>query len=103
MNCILLKRMTWHDQADFWRPEHLLTMLAVVTPSLMALQPSQPPIERFEETESVPASERLPAAPLVKSVYALAWLMVFFYVWTAWRRLNKVEIEMRSLAKRQRH
>lgn len=73
----------------------------VFAPPLMALQPPGEPIEGFEPVESVPPSEQLPAAPLLITAYAFAWLVVFFYVWTVWRRLNKVETEMRVLEKRQ--
>ncbi len=46
--------------------------------------------------------EQLPAAPLLIGAYVFVWIVVFFYVWTIGRRLNKVEAEMRSLAERQR-
>jgi CcmD family protein len=38
--------------------------------------------------------EALPAAPLVFAAYAVAWLAVFFYAFTIWRRLSKVEHEL---------
>ena len=37
------------------------------------------------------------------TAYAFAWVVVFFYVWTVWRRLGKVEAEMQTLEKRQLH
>ena len=64
--------------------------------------PSSPPIEGFETIDKLPPSEQLPAAPLLVAAYAFAWLVVFFYVWTVRRRLNKVEAEMHVLEKRQR-
>ena len=53
--------------------------------------------------DQLPPEERLPAAPLLVTAYAFAWVVVFFYVWTVWRRLGKVEAEMRVLEKRQLH
>ena len=66
-----------------------------------ALAFQQPPIEGFEPVDKLPPAEQLPAAPLLVAAYAFAWLAVFFYVWTVWRRLNKVEAEMRIFEKRQ--
>ena len=48
-----------------------------------------------------PLTEPLPAAPLLITAYAFVWVAVLFYVWTLWRRLNKVEADMRTLAQRQ--
>ena len=41
----------------------------------------------------------MPAAPLLIAAYAFIWVAVIFYVWTIWRRLNKVETEMQALAR----
>ena len=57
----------------------------------------------FLPVDQLPPSEQLPAAPLLITAYAFVWLAVFFYVWTVWRRLNKVEAEMSVLEKRQRN
>jgi CcmD family protein len=69
--------------------------------AVFALQPGQPPLEGFEPIDSLPPAEQLPAAPLLVAAYAFAWLAVFFYLWTVWRRLGKVELELRALDKRQ--
>ena len=69
----------------------------------------QPPDERqrdfgqYVPFDQLPPSEQLPAAPLLITAYAFAWVVIFFYVWTVWRRLAKVEAEMRVLEKRQLH
>jgi CcmD family protein len=55
----------------------------------------------FLPIDQLPPSEQLPAAPLLITAYAFVWIAVFFYVWTVWRRLNKVEAEMRVFEKRQ--
>ncbi|HEY1912168.1 MAG TPA: CcmD family protein [Vicinamibacterales bacterium] len=52
----------------------------------------------FVPVDSLPPSEQLPAAPLLISAYAFVWIAVIVYLFTIWRRLNKVEADMRSLA-----
>ena len=47
--------------------------------------------------DSLPPAEQLPAAPLLVAAYAFVWVAVMVYVWSIWRRLNKVEAEMRAL------
>jgi CcmD family protein len=42
----------------------------------------------------------LPAAPLVMAAYSVAWLVIFGYVWSIWRRLSQVEQEITSVSKR---
>ena len=54
----------------------------------------------FLPVDQLPPSEQLPAAPLLITAYAFVWIAVFFYVWTVWRRLNRVEAEMRQLEQR---
>lgn len=54
----------------------------------------------FLPIDQLPPSEQLPAAPLLITAYAFVWIAVFFYVWTVWRRLAKVEAEMRVFEKR---
>ena len=91
----------------------LVMMSAVVGVLFMAIpgaaQPPQPPDEQqrefgeFVPFDQLPPSEQLPAAPLLVTAYAFAWVVVLFYVWTVWRRLSKVEAEMRLLEKRQLH
>jgi CcmD family protein len=84
----------------------LITILwsFVLALPVMALQPpsGQPPVEGFEPIDKLPPAEQLPAAPLLVAAYAFAWLAVFFYLWTVWRRLNKVEAELRVFEKRHR-
>ena len=54
----------------------------------------------FVPVDSVPLSDQLPAAPLLITAYAFVWIAVMFYVWTIWRRMSKVEDEMRALAQK---
>ena len=69
--------------------------------AILAFQQPGPPIEGFEPVDKLPPAEQLPAAPLLVAAYAFAWLAVLFYVWTVWRRMNKVDAEMRLFEKHQ--
>ena len=48
-----------------------------------------------------PVTEQIPAAPLVISSYGFFLVLLFVYLWTIWRRIGKVEGEMRALERRQ--
>jgi CcmD family protein len=67
---------------------------------LAAAQPPSQPQGGFVPIDQLPAPESFPAAPLVIAAYAVAWLATFFYVWSVWRRLNKVEGELKDALKR---
>ena len=54
----------------------------------------------FVPITSLPPSQQLPAAPFLIGAYAFIWLAVMFYLWSIWRRLAKVEQEMRVLDSR---
>jgi CcmD family protein len=54
----------------------------------------------FVPADSVPLADQLPAAPLLITAYAFVWLAVTVYVFSIWRRLNKVEDDMRALAQK---
>jgi len=62
---------------------------------------SQPAQDGFVPVTGVPASEQIPAAPLVVAVYAFFLLLMMFYLWTIWRRIARVEADMRALEHRQ--
>ena len=62
-----------------------------------ALLLAQPQSE-FIPVSELPASEQLPAAPLVIAAYAFVWLAFLAYVWVIWRRLGKVEAEITALS-----
>ena len=55
----------------------------------------------FVPVDQLPPADQLPAAPLLVAAYAFVWVAVLVYVWTLWRRLNKVEDEMHALQRRQ--
>ena len=74
--------------------------LALLAPAAFAAQ--QPPAgqSEFVPADTLPPADQLPAAPLLVAAYAFVWVAVLFYVWTIWRRLNRVEDEMRALERR---
>jgi CcmD family protein len=79
----------------------LLTTALTAAPVLAA----QPPAgqSEFVPMKDLPPTEQIPAATLLVVGYAFIWVAVAFYVWTIWRRLNRVEAEMRALAQKMPH
>ena len=65
----------------------------------------QPPAAQSEyvPVKDLPPVDQLPAAPLLVAAYSFIWLAAMFYLWTIWRRLGKVETEMRALEQRRSH
>ena len=63
-----------------------------------ALQP--PASGEFVPLDQLPPSDQLPSAPLLVTAYAFVWVAMLFYVWTIWRRIGKVEADMRALERR---
>ena len=52
----------------------------------------------FVPLDQLPPTDSLPAAPLLIAAYAFVWAVLMVYLWSIWRRLGKVETEMRTLA-----
>jgi CcmD family protein len=78
--------------------------MMLLTQALFALGLQPPPNQgEFIPLNELPASEKLPAAPFLIAAYAFVWVAVMFYLWTIWRRLGKVETEMRALEQRRSH
>lgn len=67
---------------------------------LLAGQPPSAAQEGFVPIDQLPPGEQLPAAPLLIAAYAFVWVATLFYLWTIWRRLDKVEADMRALERR---
>jgi CcmD family protein len=63
-------------------------------------QPSSAAQDGFVPIDQLQPREELPAAPLVMAAYAVAWLVIFGYVWTIWRRLARVEQEIATVSQR---
>jgi hypothetical protein len=64
----------------------------------LALQP--PAQSEFVPASSLPPGEQLPSAPLLVAAYAFVWIAAMFYMWTIWKRLGKVEANIRTLEQR---
>jgi CcmD family protein len=76
-----------------------LTSFVLLSSSAFAIQP---PAGQggFVPADSVPLADQLPAAPLLITAYAFVWLAATVYLFSIWRRLNKVEADMHSLAQK---
>ena len=74
-----------------------IATLLWVTPVLAAQPPGQ---DQFVPVKELPPSEQMPAAPLLITAYAVFLILVVFYLWTIWRRLNRVDADMRALEHR---
>jgi CcmD family protein len=72
----------------------LIVGLLVQSAHLMA-QPGQ---SEFVPVNELPASEQLPAAPLLIAAYAFVWLAFLAYVWMTWRKVGKVQSEISALS-----
>ena len=73
----------------------------VAAPVAAAMQPpSSAAQDGFVPIDQLQPREELPAAPLVMAAYSVAWLVIFGYVWSIWRRLSQVEQEIASVSKR---
>jgi CcmD family protein len=94
---------------SMWKRTLTFTAMLLLAARLGAAQPpagqtptGQAPAGQSEyvAVDQLPPVEQLPAAPLLIAAYAFVWLAVFFYVWTVWRRVNKVEDEIRTFRSR---
>jgi CcmD family protein len=69
-------------------------------PAASQPQPGQESPDQFVPVTSLPVQDQIPASNLVMAAYAFVWAALLVYVWTVWRRLMKVEQEMRDLSSR---
>ena len=70
-------------------------------PAVTEQQPPNSGLDGFVPAQSLPQTEQIPAAPLLLSSYAFFLILMMFYLWTIWRRIGKVETDMRELERRQ--
>ena len=82
----------------------VVLLIAMLVPSAAFAQQQQPPKpaaqDGFVPIDQLQPKEELPAAPLVMAAYAVAWLVVFAYIWSLWKRLQKVEAEIADVSRR---
>jgi CcmD family protein len=57
-------------------------------------------LSEFVPVSQLPPSDRLPAAPVLIVAYALVWVAVIVYIWSVWRRLDRIDGEMHELKRR---
>ncbi len=86
--------------AGFKRVFFMLCALALTIAPAFAQQPSAGQQNEFVPVSQLPTPEQMPAGPLVIAAYAFVWLAVLFYLWSIWRRINRVEADMRALQRR---
>jgi CcmD family protein len=73
---------------------------APATQAMAAQTAPQKSPDEFVPIKSLQQQDQLPAAPLLVAAYVFVWAVLLVYVWTIWRRLMKVEREIRQLASR---
>ncbi len=80
----------------------LVAVLAtLVSPTIAARQQPQPRAQtEFVPVGELPQQEQLPAAPLVIAAYSVAWVAIFIYLASIWRRMQKVDRELADVARR---
>jgi CcmD family protein len=81
----------------------LLAAVSCVSVAPLAAQTAQPQPQaqtEFVPVDQLPPQEQMPAAPLVIAAYAVAWLGMFVYLVSIWRRLQKVDRELNDVARR---
>jgi CcmD family protein len=79
-----------------------VVMVFAFSAPLAALQPTAAQ-EEYLPVDMLPPGQELPAAPFLIAAYAFVWVAAVAYIWSVWRRLNKVEAEMRTLERRRGH
>jgi CcmD family protein len=94
----MAKKIIWGPRAVVAAMAMALTLL--VAPAVAAQPPASPAQEGYVPVDQLPNQEQLPAAPLVMGAYAIAWVAVFGYLWSIWRRLDRVERDIASVSRR---
>jgi CcmD family protein len=86
----------------FIRTAVLIGSLGLAAAPAFAQQQPPPSTAQSEYVPANPgtATEQLPAAPLVIAAYAFVWIATTAYVWTIWRRLGKVEDDLKALERK---
>ena len=67
-------------------------------PAPAAGQPEQQ--DEFVPIDQLPPGEQLPAAPLLIAAYSVAWLAVAGYLFSIWRRLDRVDRDIAEAGRR---
>ena len=78
----------------------LCSFVLLAPRAFAAVQQAPPGQSEYVPIKDLPPTDQMPAAPLLIAAYAFVWIAVMFYLWTIWRRLNRVEAEMGALARK---
>jgi CcmD family protein len=73
-------------------------MFLVGFAGMNALVFGQPGQSEFVPVDQLPATEQLPAAPLLIGAYIFVWVALMAYIWSIWRRLAKVERDISEVS-----
>jgi CcmD family protein len=78
----------------------LVTQLAQAAEAAPPQATPKPPAaqDEFVPISEIPEHDKLPAAPFLIAAYTFVWLAFLGYVWTLWRRLSRVEEELKRVA-----
>ena len=75
-----------------------LAALCVVVLAGPAIAWQQPPDDGFVAVSPDElAAEALPAAPFIYAAYATAWVVLIGYVFALWRKLGRLEQDLRDV------
>jgi len=81
----------------------LLILLGTGAPRVVAqgTPPAQAPPtsaaqDEYVPIDQLPENEKLPAAPFLIAAYAVAWGAILIYLLMLWRRLGRVEADLRD-------
>lgn len=89
-----------------WRVLPILAILGVGPILGAVVSAQQPPPQpkaaqdEFVPIDQLPPEEKLPAAPLLIAAYSVAWLAVAGYLFSIWRRLDRVERDIADAGRR---
>lgn len=76
----------------------VMLLLVAATSTVWAQEPPpQGGLEGFVPANTLPPAQRMPAAPLLIAAYAFIWVALLIYLWSIWRRLGRVENELRQI------
>jgi hypothetical protein len=79
-----------------------IALLVTAGALAMPISAWQPPAgqQEYLPVDQLPPSEQLPGGVFVVVAYGFIWIAMMLYLWFVWRRLSKVENEMRALRRR---
>lgn len=78
----------------------IVLLVGLGAPPAAGSQPPPAGQQEFVPVDQLPQAESLPAAPLVIGAYGFVWIALLAYLWSVRRRLNGVERELASMARR---